>query len=411
MRSEKHMPRTTSSTISSILAACTLALILATGVAAQATEKVLYTFTGGNDGGAPEAGLTSDGKGNFFGTTQIGGSSGFGAVFELSPGPNGTWTEQAIYSFSFNNNDGFDPWGGVVFDSKGNLYGTTLAGGTSFQGTVYQLSPGSGGIWTEKIIYNFAGGSDASFAVTTLVFDKAGNLYGTSDAGGAFGFGTVFQLVPGSNGTWTEKVNYSFTGGNDGAYPYGGSLVVDANGNLYGVAPNGGIHDYGVVFELLPGSSGNWTQKVLYAFEGGAAGSSPIGSLVFDSAGNLFGASAYSIFELSPGSNGVWTQKAIHNFKGGNDGAYPEAGLIFDKSGSLFGTTNAGGNHRGTVFSLTPSSNGVWTERVLHRFAPSGGDGIFPAFCSLALDGSGNLYGTTPQGGTSNLGVVFEVTP
>ncbi len=152
----------------------------------------------------------------------------------------------------------------------------------------------------------------------------------------------------------------------------------------------------------------------MYAFTGVSTGSSPIGGLVRDAAGNLYGVSSYSVFELTLGSNGVWTQQSLHNFIGGSDGAYPQSQLIFDKSGNLYGTTYTGGNHRGSVFELSPGSNGVWTEKILHRFSPSGGDGVFPGYGgggSLVLDASGNLFGTTAQGGASNAGVVFEVTP
>ncbi len=204
---------------------------------------------------------------------------------------------------------------------------------------------------------------------------------------------------------------HSFADGNDGQFPFGSKLIFDTTGDLYGIASGGGIHDYGVVFKLTRGATGNWTERVLYAFPGGSGGSFPTGNLVFDSAGNLYGGASFIVYELSPTSGGFWTEKTLHAFGGGNDGANLYAGLVFDKAGNLYGTTNAGGTHRGTVFELSPSSNGTWTEKVLHRFSPSGGDGVFPQFGTLVLDASGNVYGTTPQGGSSKAGLVFKITP
>jgi uncharacterized repeat protein (TIGR03803 family) len=396
------------------LVALTLAAISLnlTSVAWAQTEQVIYSFTGGSDGGGPAGGVIVDAKGNLYGTTEAGGANSAGAVFELTPNTNGTWTEKVIYSFSHLGMDGFLPYSGLTFDSKGSLYGTTLGGGSAGQGTVFELSPGSNGTWTEQILYSFQGGTDVSSALWgDLAIDSSGNLYGASYSGGTYQFGTVYELSPGSNGTWSEKVVYSFSGGNDGGRPLGLQLAIDAAGNLYGMTSTGGPHDYGLVFELVRGLSGNWTEKIVHAFVGGADGSSPAGSLVFDAAGNLYGPSSFSVFELMPGSNGSWTKKEIHRFAGGSDGAFPESGLVFDKAGNLCGTTETGGAHRGTVFKLAPNANGTWTETVLHKFSSSGTDGVFPAFPALAIDAKGNLFGTTAAGGTSNAGVVFAVKP
>lgn len=392
-----------------------LAMVLAVGASAQ-TEAILHSFTGGSDGGFPQAGLIFDSKGNLYGTTEFGGTGGgfcgtCGTAFELTPGVSGTWTETVLYAFgSTASSDGVFPIGPLIFDGKGNLYGAASQGGALGGGTVFELSPGSSGTWTEKVLYNFTGGADGGFPYGGgLVFDGSGNLYGTTPSGGKYGFGTVFELIPGATGTWTEKVLHSFTGGNDGAYPYGSTLILDSAGNLYGVAGQGGFHDYGVVFKLTRGSG--WAEKVLYAFPGGAGGSFPEGNLVFDSAGKLYGTALYIVFELTPTSSGPWTEKTLHSFTGGSDGADASAGLAFDKAGNLYGTTSSGGAHRGTVFELIPGAGGTWTEKILHRFSSSGGDGVFPQFGTLAIDATGHLYGTTPQGGTSNNGVVFEVTP
>jgi uncharacterized repeat protein (TIGR03803 family) len=392
-----------------ILAAAAFTVTLAVSIGASAqTEKILYSFTNGADGGYPEAALLADGNGNLYGTTEFGGAYGAGAVFELTPASNGTWTEQVLHSFS-NSSDGATPFGGVVFDNKGNLYGSTANGGANLQGTVFELSPGANGVWTEKILYSFAGGATASNPFSSVVLDSAGNIYGAAQNGGS-GYGVIYELIPGSNGTWTQKVLHSFANENDGEALFDGTLIIDGAGNLYGVA-RGGPHDYGIVFELVHGSNGAWAEKILYAFTGATDGGSPNAGLVFDGAGNLYGVAEYAIFELMPQSNGTWTEKVVYTFKGGSDGAYPASILIFDKAGNLYGNTGSGGQHRGTVFKLTLGSNGTWTEKVLHRFASNGVDGISPAFAPLVLDAAGNLYGTTQQGGSSGWGVVYEVTP
>jgi uncharacterized repeat protein (TIGR03803 family) len=392
---------------------CVFVITFVLSRAAEAQgEKVLYSFTGGSDGGQPSGGVVVDAKGNLYGTTGSGGAASEGSVFEVAPNANGTWTETVIHSFAFNGSDGAFPYSGVVFDAKGNLYGTTVAGGPTGQGAIYQLSPGANGTWTEQILYSFQGGSDAGSALWgNLAIDAAGNLYGTSYSGGTYRFGTVYELSPGSSGAWTEKVLYSFSGGNDGGYPLGVQLAIDGAGNLYGTVSSFGGHDYGLVFELVRGSNGTWAEKVLHAFQGGSDGTDPSGSLVFDSSGNLYGTTLFSVFELSPGSSGTWTEKQIHRFTGVPDGANAESGLIFDKAGNLYGTTYDGGAHRGTVFKLAPNVDGTWSETMLHKFSSSGGDGVFPAFPALAIDANGNLYGTTSAGGASNNGVVFGVKP
>jgi uncharacterized repeat protein (TIGR03803 family) len=329
----------------------------------------------------------------------------------LVPGSGGTWTENTLYSLG-TNTVAFaeNAASSLTIDSKGNLYGTSMYGGSYGCGTVFEFSPGSGG-WSFQVLHSFTGGTDACNPDHSgVVLDSAGNLYGTSYSYGAYGFGAVYELVAGASGKWTEKLLYSFKYLNDGAYP-NGTLIFDKAGNLYGVASYGGTHDYGVVYELTPGSSGSWTEKVLYSFPGGAGGAYPVGNLVFNSAGDLYGVTAYTVFELIPGSSGTWTRKTLHTFAGGSDGADLRAGLIFDKASNLYGTTEAGGTHRGTVFELTPNSNGTWTEKILHRFSTSGGDGIFPMYALLTMDANGHLYGTTPYGGADGDGVVFEITP
>lgn len=391
----------------------TFILMFATAGYTQ-TEAILHSFSGGSDGGVPVGGVILDSSGNVYGTTQGGGAGsmgcrGCGVAFELTPGSNGAWTEKVLYNFGSVIGDALAPQGVLAADSKGNLYGISSGGGSQYQGAVFELSPGAGGSWTESVLYSFPGTGNVYFLQGGVVLDAAGNLYGVAD-GGTYGFGAVYELVAGSNGTWTEKVLYSFTGGNDGAHVYG-TLLIDGAGNLYGVTASGGSHDYGTVFELIPGTNGNWSEKVLYSLPGGSGGSYPAGSLVMDAAGNLYGEADYIVYELSPNSNGTWTKKSLHSFGGGNDGAVANGGLVMDKNGILYGTTDLGGNHRGTVFMLTPSTTGKWTEKVLHRFSSTGGDGINPAYGTLAIDAAGHIYGVTSWGGTSNQGVVYEVTP
>jgi uncharacterized repeat protein (TIGR03803 family) len=399
-----------------VSATIALLTVLALGAGASAqTETILHTFSVPSGGDNPLGSLIADGQGNLYGTTQYGGS-GYGVVFELTPNTTGTWSEQVLYKFAGPPNDGSYPSSALIFDGQGNLYGTTQVGGPYGAGTVFELSPGPGGVWSEKVLYGFKpqsfGGTDGfNLYADGLAFDGAGNLFGITTSGGAACYcGTVFELSPGSNGTWTEKVIHRFTGGTDGGSPAGSTLVLDAAGNLYGVTNSGGTHDYGVVYELVRGTAGSWTEKVLYAFPGGNAGAFPFGKLLFDSAGNLYGTTYYTAYELSPTSAGSWTIKTLHNFGGGTDGANVQSGMVFDKAGNLYGTTYRGGKHYGTVFELTPQANGAWSERVLHRFSPTGGDGLNPQLVELIVGASGKLYGTTANG-AGNSGTVFEIAP
>jgi len=274
---------------------------------------------------------------------------------------------------------------------------------------------------------------DGANPKASLIWDAAGNLYGTTANGGVYRAGTVFEMTPRAEGGWTEKVLHNFGSngdghsGVDGRYPQV-SLIWDAAGNLYGTTQWGGTHDdngtcyqlgCGTVFELTPRQGAGWTEKVLHNFGSGMDGVHPWASLIWDAAGNLYGTTSEggthgphgpgTVFELSPQSGGGWTEKVVHNFDG-DDGGDPFAGLIFDAAGNLYGTTEAGGDYyAGTVFELTPNGSGGWTEKVLHNFG-SGMDGADPN-ASLIWDAAGNLYGTTTQGGTHGGGTVYEITP
>jgi len=327
---------------------------------------------------------------------------------------------------------GSSPDGSLIFDSSGNLYGTTLLGGNYSNhcyfgscGTVFQLTPNPNGRWPWTLSYDFHG-ADGDAPTTGVIFDAAGNLYGMTNRGGDYSLGAVFELTPEPGGGWTESVLHSFSGP-EGTYP-GGNLIFDASGNLYGTTGWG--CGMGCVFEMMPNPDGSWTESVIYGFAccGGESGGYPVASLVFDSAGNLYGTTAFGglpgcspygngcygmgvAFELSPNGDGTWTEKVLHHFTGGKDGATPTSALVFDSAGNLYGTTYWGGayNGNGNVFRLKPNGDGTWTEQVLHQFT-GGKDGGAPV-AGVIFDGAGNLYGTATQGGAYGYGVVFRLRP
>ncbi len=399
-----------------VLAILAATLLMVSTVAAQ-TETLLHSFkSNGKDGTSPCGSLIFDASGNLYGTTTSGGADNDGTVYELSPKAGGGWTEKGLYTFG--NGSGAYPYGNVVFDAAGNLYGTTDSGGAYDFGTVYELTPKTGGGWNEKTLHSFGNNMDGRYPNGGLIFDAAGNLYGTAEAGGPHNSGgIVFELSPKTGAAWTEKALHSFGSGKDGAEPVG-NLIFDAAGNLYGATYFGGAFGQGTVFELSPATGGGWTEKGLHSFEPGSTdGGLPTGSLIFDGAGNLYGISykggvgnVGTVFELSPAAGGTWTSAMLHSFNdNGVDGFYPQGGLIFDASGNLYGTASEGGaDNAGVVFEMTPGAGGSWTETLLRTF--NGADG--KDSCSgMIFDGSGNLYGTTSAGGAGGSGVVFEITP
>ncbi len=323
-----------------------LSALLAATSQAQ-TETVLYSFgSKSRDGVNPYAGLIFDKKGNLYGTTLKGGGGagdGHGTAFELTSGG----VEKILHRFS--SKSGKIPAGGLVFNKKGNLYGTAGNGGAYGYGTVFELS--SKGL--VKFLYSFdpPSGGDGGDPLAVLIFDKVGNAYGTTSYGGTHSQGTVFELTSGG----AEKVLYSFgSQPGDGDAPFAG-LVFDKKGNLYGTTALGGTYGYGVVFELTSGGK----EKVLYSFGSQSGdGHYPYAGLVLDKNGNLYGTTIYggangfgAVFELTSGG----VEKVLYSFQGSPDGYYPTAGLVFDKSGNLYGTTELGGAFGdGTVFKLTP---------------------------------------------------------
>jgi uncharacterized repeat protein (TIGR03803 family) len=380
-----------------------LAALLTISAPAQAqTELVLHNFHG-NDGDGPESRLIFDNAGNLYGTTPVGGTFGYGNVFELSPKGNGKWEEKVLYSFT-GGTDGANPFSDayVLFDGAGNLYGETYNGGDLTCnaphgcGAVFELSP-AGENWTESVLYRFTGGSDGAFPLEGLIMDAAANLYGIASVPG-----TVFELSP-SDGGWTQRVIYNF----DCSDLAG--LTMDASGNIFGV-------DFQSAFELSPDGNGGWNSSMVYSFKDDVV---PDSSLVSDDAGNLYGTTyagggknSGAVYELSPRKRGGWKEKTLYSFTGGHDGRAP-VGIVFDASGNMYGATVSGGKfgHKfgdGTVFELISVGNGRYKQKVLWTFDSR--DGRTPV-ASLMLDSVGNLYGTTDGGGPNDDGVVFEMTP
>jgi len=361
----------------------------------------LASFEGTN-GALPYAGLVQGADGGFYGTTY-GGANGSGTVFQVTT--NGALTN--LYSFTAiargarTNMDGANPNAGLVQDADGNLFGTTANGGTNSMGAVFELAAEG----TFIPLHSFTGDDGAS-PYAGLMQDAGGNLYGTAQFGGASGDGTVFQITP--SGLLTTL--YSFTGGSDGSNPYAG-LALDAGGNLYGTTPNGGTNSVGAVFKLA--ADGTFTR--LYSFTGGDDGANPYAGLVQDAGGNLYGTTLNggtygcgTVFRITP--KGVFT--TLHEFGAllddfGNsvDGANSYAGLVQGPDGNFYGTTGSGGTNggNGTVFQMTPDG----TLTSLYSFT-GGADGANPN-AGLALGADGNFYGTTPYGGDSGQGTIFQL--
>jgi uncharacterized repeat protein (TIGR03803 family) len=390
--------------IDKLLFGCAVALLLIAIPKVQAQSfSVVHNFAGGSDGADPLNGLIVDAAGNLYGTASIGGGSGHGLVFEISS--SGAKTELHLFK---GGKDGSGPQGFLILDSAGNLYGTTAAGGLHNSGTVFKIAG-----TTETVLHSFGGQLDGTDPVAGLAIDGAGNLYGTTSFGGALGNGTVFELSPPSTlgGTWVESVLYSFGSSPDGAIPVGG-VSLDASGNVYGTTSAGGAYGFGRVFELTPGTA--WTETAIHDFQNGDDGGVPYAGLIADQSGNFYGAATEggnngggTIFELTP-ANGSWNFTAVQSVPGwGISGSFRNV-VLDPSSGNLYGTTHCDGDYNsGTVYELTPSG-GSWDYTLLYTFT-GGEDGLY-SFSNLVLS-QGKLYGTTKYGGTKNKGVVFEVTP
>ena len=394
--------------------AVVLALALTAGAS---TEKVVWDFKGGSDGSGPWSNyFISDAKGNLYAATAAGGTYGAGTVFMLSP----TGKETILYEFKGQSNgDGTGPHGHLTFDAKGNIYGTTQGGGTNGTGTVYKLSPKSGGGWTEKVIYTFsATGADGTGPSAGMTIAADGTMYSTTPDGGAFGAGTVFSLKKTSTG-WKQTVIQNLNGSSNGGYPYEG-LMMDAAGNLYGAAPTGGASGQGIIYRLSRTKKG-WVDKVLHSFTNANGDGSGLYwiDLISDTSGNIYGATSFG------GTNGtgmVWelvysetkksySERILYEFgaSGSGDGNNPYGGLAMDSAGNLYGTTLYGGTSNiGTSYKLTKDGK-TWKETILHTFAGAN-DGA-QSTGNPYIDAKGRVWGMTETGGTSDLGVVYRITP
>jgi uncharacterized repeat protein (TIGR03803 family) len=397
-----------------------LILILLSTAYSQ-TPQVKEIFQFHRPGGfSPRGALIMDKAGNLYGTTTVGGitncdsnGNGCGTVFELSPNQDGTWSETLLYAFT-NGADGSTPNSSLVFDAQGNLYGTAQAGGLpncSFGcGTVFKLTPQQDGSWTESTIYQFQGDTDGWLPKSNLVFDNAGNLYGTTQSGGAFLYwGTVFRLTPQQDGSWSESVVYSFNNGPSGCAPEG--VVADPKGNVYGVAELCGARVlWGTVWEV----SNTGAFSVIHTFEDNFIdGGMPNTGLAIDREGNLYGGTIAGPGDLCGGTgcgviyklvaNKNWEETILHVFVG-DPGAVPNGDLAFDAQGNLWGTTQYW--DQGTLFEIQPSSAGDTFTTVKVFRGPDG-----PPFAGVVFDSFGNAYGTQTSGTKGGLGGVFEMTP
>ena len=416
-------------------AALSALLLIAIPRADAQPETVLYNFCSQPDcadGANPASGLTPDGAGNFYGTTQLGGTNLDGTVYELSPNGAGGYNESVLYSFCGLSKcaDGSYPYSNVAFDSRGNLYGTTYFGGLfasgpySGYGLVFELSPephggcpagsNTGNGWCESVLYSFASNPDGAFPFSGVTFDASGNLYGTTYGGGS-GSGTVYELSPNGKGGWSEQIIY-----NSGGYA---GLTIDSAGNLYGTDEAGKGH----IFKLSPDGSGGWNANILHSFTARHSdGSDPQAAPVLDSAGNIYGTTFKggstrgmgTVWELTPTPSGDYSEEVLHNFIW-TYGSNPRGGVVLDSSGNLYSTT-AYGIHKspcydgcGTVFEMAKSGSAYEWTFVWSFTGTDGGNAVG----TMILDG-GNLYGTTYGGGKTNYcpgaggcGVVFELDP
>jgi uncharacterized repeat protein (TIGR03803 family) len=408
----------------------TVAMVLAIS-AWPATEKILYSFTGGNDGNGPYSSLVFDQKGNLYGTTTSGGAYSGGTVFELSPNSNGAWTETVLYSFGAYTGDGTLPnsAGPLVFDANGNLYGTTQVGGNSNScpfhegcGTVFELSPSPGRIWKETILHSFNDLADGAEPLGNVVFDNDGDsLYGTAVAGGdpSCGCGTIFRLSHRENG-WAFTTLHTFSV-SDGAFPFAG-LSLSPSGLLWGTTNAGGAYTNGNVFKLQPDGKGYQSVFSFNYYDGGQPG---LGPLVFGIDGHVLGTTSSGgcgpdagiVFMLVQPVKHQYRLATLDCFGRATDGNEPYGGLFVEKPGYLYGTTFRGGGTQlvcdlggcGTVFKLVSQKDQGWKETILYRFQGTP-DAQYP-IGGVVMDNSGNLYGTTWQGGTYGFGTVYEITP
>lgn len=413
-----------------------LAVLWTARPAPAQTLSVLHSFTGGGDGATPLAGLTMDAAGNLYGTASAGGA-GHGTVFKLAK-QNSSWLFLPLYSFR-GTSDGAIPMAAITIGPDGSLFGTTESGGIPGDcnglgcGTVFNLRPPPTrpssvfAPWDETVLFRFSQAMSLGFyPYSEVTFDTAGNIYGTfADTDSpqprsknppeeeCVNCGGVYELTRSGN-NWTEAKLYNFPNQDAGEAPLGG-VIFDSAGNLYGTASSGGSCGYGIVFELIPGQSG-WTEQTIQAICGGLGGANPSSALLLAS-GTLYGGTRGeplgfgdvpgSLFELTS-SGGGWHYTSLHTF--GFYGIGPAGALAMDSAGNLYGTTQGlgGGDQFGMVFKLA-YVNGAWTFSTIYHFT-DGTDGAYPVG-GVTVDAAGNLYGTCVEGGANGFGTAWEITP
>ncbi len=397
---------------------CFLVLLFAAAkVSAQANFQILHAFGAPNDGESLWSAVTLDGKGNIYGTTSAGGLYGLGTVFRLTPDGSGGWSESILHNFPEYTGDAFGLYGSLTLDGAGDLYGPSSEGGAYTYGAVFKLAPDSVGGWSESVIYSFDPHCCVVYTAhnpySGLVQDLEGNLFGLG------GGGILYELIPGSGG-WIYRticasgpcLETGFSG-----------LSITSNGELYGGAARAGPSHEGAVYGITDTQVG-WRQYDLYNFGGYTNdGQQPAnGKVAYDSKSTIYGATFQggsnncgngncgTIYKLVRQPNGQWKETVLFNFGSGATGFNPIGGVILDKAGNLYGTTGYGGGACGcgVVYRLSPNKNDSWTYTVLHTF--DGFDGALPAG-DLVVDVQGNLYGTTVGSGPDGGGVVFEITP
>ena len=405
-----------------------LTLLCGSAAAFGVTFQTLYDFGGVfRDGEDPQSGVVFDRKGNLWGFASLaGGRESAGTIFELVPpiGGVGPWTEVTVHRFQGAPDDGDTPESRPIITPDGVLYGTTYLGGANNTGTVFKAipPPTPDAPWIVRVIHDFGvTAGDGLNPAASLLFAN-GVFYGTTQGGGATGRGTVFSLSADPAGSWTETVLYSFRALPDASFP-SSELAMDADGNFYGNALQGGANNLGAVYRLSPPAvpGGRWRESVIYSFNG-TDGTLPSGRLIFDDEGALYGTTSGggareggTVFRLNPPAvpGEPWTQEVLFAFSGGRDGGSPDAGVTMDRQGRLIGVTENGGNgvpipSGGVVFMLEPPAEpgGEWTETVLHAFG--GNDGFRPIAPLLLRNGT--IYGTTAQGGAFGTGTAFSLS-
>ena len=396
------------------LSAAASLFVIAPQQTQASTTQIIYSFAGGADGEYADTDLVRDESGNLYGTTVQGGAHASGTVWQLHPNGDGTWTHTVLYSFT-GGADGGEPYKGVTLDANGNLYVTAVTGGSGGCeggcGVTYALTK-NGATWSQAVIHSF-NGIDGSGPGAGVTIDDAGNVFGTTPTGGANGLGNVYELSPGKHGKWKFTEVHAFTG-SDGIGGSAGRMILRGR-TFYDANTAGGLYGDGNIFALTR-QHGEWNYTVLYDFTGDPDVGFPYGGLTFDAMNNIYGTTYYDgahdqggVYQLTS-KHGTWSERLLYSFKGGTDGAGSIGNLVLDTSGALYGTTSEGGSAGlGTVFRLTPGAHHKWTESVMYSFAGTP-DGSF-AYNGMVGDGAGHYFGTTTQGGAADDGAIYEFTP